>query len=237
MVNLAKLLFALAVLAYLNPVQADEKDPVVVELFTSQGCPPCPPAEAYLGELARRGEIIALEYHIDFYDYEGWKDPFGDPQFTHRWRNYARMLGARYEYTPFLVVDGEAHVVGSERDAVEQHIRMNRNKAKVHPRLVLEVAPETVNIAVDGSGPAGIFDVVLAAFDGKHSTVVTAGDNRGKTLTNVHVVRNFSRIAQWAGDPVSVKIPLSRMIGDGGCAVLLQRAGGGPILAAASADF
>ena len=237
MKKLSKFLFALALLAYLPPVQADENDPVVVELFTSQGCPACPPAEAFLGELAERGDVIALEYHIDYYDYAGWKDPFGDPDFTRRWRGYAQSLGARYEYTPFMVVGGNAHVVGSERDAVEQGIRLNRKQAADHPRLTLEVTKDMAIVAIDGAGPVGIFDVILAAFDGRHETVVTAGENRGRTLVNVHVVRNFTRVAQWAGDPVTVKIPLSRMTGDGGCAVLLQRAGGGPILAAASADF
>jgi hypothetical protein len=235
--KMAKILFATALLLHALPVLADEGNPVVVELFTSQGCPACPPAEAFLRELAGRSDVIALEYHIDYYDYAGWKDPFGDPEFTRRWRGYAQALNARYEYTPFMVVGGGAHVVGSERGAVEKRIRQDREQPADHPRLALEMTTEAAVIVVDGDGPAGIFDVILAAFDGKHETLVTAGENRGKTLVNVNVVRNFTRVAQWAGEPVTVTIPLSRMTGDGGCAVLLQRAGGGPIVAAASADF
>lgn len=227
----------LAVVAIVAPAEARAGGPVVVELFSSQGCSACPPAEAYLRELSGRGDVIALEYHIDYYDYSGWKDPFGDPDFTRRWRGYARALDARYEYTPFMVVGGAAHAVGSERAAVERRVLLELNDAAKRPRVTLEMIEDAVIVTIDGDGPAGIFDVILAAYDGKHETVVTAGENRGKTLTNVNVVRDFRRVAQWTGDPVTVKVPLSRMAGDGGCAVLLQRAGGGPILAAASVDF
>jgi hypothetical protein len=235
--KLAIILFALALLAQAQPVRAGEGGSVVVELFTSQGCPACPPAEAYLRELAGRGDVIALEFHIDYYDYAGWKDPFGDPEYTRRWRGYAQALDARYEYTPFMVVGGGAHVVGSQRNEVEQRIRLERSQAAVHPRLTLEMTESSAVVTIDGDGPVGIFDIILATYDGSHETMVTAGENRGKTLTNVNVVRGFQRVAQWAGDPITVKVPLSRMTGDGGCAVLLQRAGGGPILAAASVDF
>ncbi len=235
--NLAKILMALALLAAANDVRADDGDPVVVELFSSQACPACPPAEAYLRELAGRGDVIALEYHIDYYDYAGWKDPFGDPDFTRRWRSYAQALDARYEYTPFMVVGGAAHVVGSQRAEVERRIRVERDQVAEHPRLTLEMTQDAAIVTIDGNGPAGIFDVILAAYDRQHETMVTAGENRGRTLVNVNVVRDFRRVAQWAGDPVTVKVPLSRMAGDGGCAVLLQRAGGGSILTAASVRF
>ncbi|MBE9558341.1 MAG: DUF1223 domain-containing protein [Proteobacteria bacterium] len=235
--KLATILFALALLAPVQPARAADGNAVVVELFTSQGCPACPPAEAYLRELAGRGDVIALEYHIDYYDYAGWKDPFGDPDFTRRWRGYARALDARYEYTPFMVVSGGAHVVGSERAEVERRIRLKREQAEARPRLTLKITESDAVVTIDGDGPVGIFDIIIATYDGRHETMVTSGENRGKTLVNVNVVRGFQRVAQWAGDPITVKVPLSRMAGDGGCAVLLQRAGGGPILAAASADF
>ena len=234
--KIVKILFALALLAYTQPALADD-GPVVVELFTSQGCPACPPAEAYLRDLARRGAVIALEYHIDYYDYAGWKDPFGDPDFTQRWRRYAQAMGARYDYTPFMVVDGATHAVGSKRAEVERRILLEQGREKMHPRLTLTMTDTAAVVTVDGDGPAGIFDVIIAAYDGKHETVVTAGENRGKTLVNVNVVRDFRRVAQWAGDPVKITVPLDGMTGDAGCAVLLQRAGGGPILAAASIAF
>lgn len=235
--KLATILLALNLLAYALSARAADDDPVVVELFTSQACPACPPAEAFLGELAGRSDIIALEYHIDYYDYSGWKDPFGDPDYTRRWRGYAQTLEARYEYTPFMVVGGAAHAVGSERAEVEQRIRVERRQSGERPSLTLELSEAAVIVNIDGRGPVGIFDIIVATYDGKHETAVTAGENRGKILTNVHVVRGFRRVAQWTGGSVAVRVPLSEIAGNGGCAVLLQRAGGGPILAAASTDY
>jgi hypothetical protein len=232
--NLATVLFALALLAFSWPALAGEDDPVVVELFTSQACPACPPAEAYLGELAKRKDIIALEYHIDYYDYSGWKDPFGNTDFTRRWRSYAQSLGARYEYTPFLVIDGAAHMVGSARPEVERRIRAAQGQDTPHPRLTLQRSGNSAMLTVDGSGPPGTYDVLLAGYDDMHKTTVSGGENRGKTLVNVHVVRDLLHVAQWGGKAVTVTLPLARLSGKDGRAVLLQRAGGGPIVAAAA---
>jgi hypothetical protein len=230
--KLAKVLLALALPAFSQPALAGEDDPVVVELFTSQACPACPPAEAYLSELARRKGIIALEYHIDYYDYSGWKDPFGKADFTRRWRSYAQSLGARYEYTPFLVIDGAAHMVGSARPEIEQSIRAANDRDAAHPRLTLKRDGNSETVTVDGEGPPGVFDIIVASYDGPHETMVSGGENRGKTLVNVHVVRDLMRVGQWAGKPVTIELPFSRISGNGGRAVLLQRAGGGAIVVA-----
>jgi hypothetical protein len=235
--NLAKVLLALNLLAFSQPGLAGEDDPVVVELFTSQACPACPPAEAYLGELAQREGIIALEYHIDYYDYSGWKDPFATADFTRRWRGYAQSLGARYEYTPFLVVDGAVHMVGSARPEVERRIRAGHPRDMPHPRLTLQTTGNSATVSVVGNGPPGIFDVIVAGYDGRHETMVSGGENRGKNLVNVHVVRDLLRVGQWTGKPVTVQFPISQLSGNGGCAVLLQRADGGPIVAAAALPY
>ena len=235
-----RLVFLFAVLllaAPPAPVEAQSLDAVVVELFTSQGCPACPPAEAYLRDLAERGDVIALEYHIDYYDYAGWKDPFGRADHTRRWQTYARALEARYEYTPFMVIGGMSHVVGSQRQQAEAQIRSARNIAREAPRLVVENREREVVIRVDGSGPPGIYDIVLVTYDRERRTAVTAGENRGQTLVEANVVRSFERVGQWAGVPVRLTVPLDAMPGGGGCAVLLQRAGVGPIAAAAAFPF
>ncbi len=234
MKRLAFLMTALATLVLPAAAGAQSAPPVVVELFTSQGCPACPPAEAYLRELAQRDDVIALEYHIDYYDYAGWKDPFGRADYTRRWQGYARALGARYEYTPFMVVGGASHVVGSQRREAESRIRKARAQSGDAPRLAVENRGLDAVITVDGTGPAGIYDILLVTFDREHETMVTAGENRGMTLIEANVVRGFERVGQWAGAPVSLTVPLEPMPGDGGCAVLLQRAGGGPIAAAKS---
>ncbi len=235
--QLARSLFALGAMLLAPLAQAASPAPVVVELFTSQGCPACPPAEALMRELASRDGVIALEFHIDYYDYSGWRDPFADRRFTDRWRHYARALDARYEYTPFMVIAGGAHVVGSERDRVEYQIGMARQAQQAHPRLALDIGPDGAVVTVDGSGPVGIFDILVVTYDGRHETVVTAGENRGMTLVNVNVVRGFKRIGQWAGEPVRISLRLAELGGDGGCAVMLQQAGGGPIIAAAAMPF
>jgi hypothetical protein len=228
------LFFTLAALAVPAAAVAQSPPPVVVELFTSQGCPACPQAEAFLRELARREGIVALEFHIDYYDYAGWKDPFGSADHTRRWRGYAQALGARYEYTPFMVVGGAAHVVGSKRNQVESRIRAARPAAVETPRLTVENRGRTATIRVDGSGPVGIYDILVVTYDRERKTTVTSGENRGKTLVEANVVRGFSRIGQWAGAPVAVTVTLDDMEGAGGCAILLQRASGGPIIAAAA---
>lgn len=235
--RLTTILLALSLLALGSPARAGDGHPVVVELFTSQACPACPAAEAYLRELAGRGDVIALEYHIDYYDYSGWKDPFGQPDFTKRWRGYAKSLGARYEYTPFLVVDGAAHLVGSERDKVERQIQRQQTLPVAQPRLRLALEDKAAIVTIEGDMAAGVFDLILAGYDGRHETMVTAGENRGKTLVNLNVVRDFRHLAQWTGQPMTVRIPLSELTGDGGCAVFLQQAGGGPVLAARAIKF
>jgi len=216
---------------------AQSAPPVVVELFTSQGCPACPPAEAFLRDLAQRGDVIALEFHIDYYDYAGWKDPFGRADHTRRWQGYARSLGARYEYTPFMVIGGAAHVVGSNRRQAETRIRNARPGMADAPLLTVESRGREATIRVDGSGPAGIYDIVLVTYDREHRTTVMSGENRGKTLVEANVVRAVNHVGQWAGAPVALTVTLDGMQGDGGCAVLLQRAGGGPIAAAAAFAF
>ncbi|MDH3230076.1 MAG: DUF1223 domain-containing protein [Alphaproteobacteria bacterium] len=237
MKNLVTLLAVLWGLFCPAAAGAQSQAPVVVELFTSQGCPACPPAEAYLRDLARRGDVIALEFHIDYYDYAGWKDPFGHADHTRRWQGYAQALGARYEYTPFMVVGGAAHVVGSNRQQAETRIRGMRSEMADAPRLTVASRGREATVTVDGGGQVGIFDIFLVTYDQAHETLVTAGENRGKTLVEANVVRGVNRAGQWAGAPVTLTVTLDEMQGDGGCAVLLQRAGGGPIVAAASFPF
>lgn len=216
---------------------AAAQDRVVVELFTSQGCPACPPADAFLRELAGRDDVIALEFHIDYYDYAGWIDPFGKPEFTRRWREYARAMGARYEYTPFMVIGGRSHHIGWRREPAEEQISRLKASAGAGPRLSVETAGDLTIIRVEGDAPAGLYDLLVATYDDRRETLITAGENEGRRAINAHVVRGFERVGQWAGEPVELAVSLGGMPGDGGCAVLLQRAGGGPILAAVEMSF
>ena len=230
---------AAAALGLSRPVAAQSKTgrPVVVELFTSQGCSSCPPADAYLADLALRSDVVALAYHIDYWDYIGWKDPFADPAYTARQRGYGRSLRNRTIYTPQIVVDGEVDAVGSRRWEVDRLIadRLGAGHARrlsVPVNLALDGGALTVSIP-DAGVPARA-DVVLVAFDGRHVTEVRRGENGGRTLVDVNVVRVLQRVGGYDGKAASLRIePGPWSARDGGVAVLLQAQGHGPIWGAA----
>jgi len=212
----------------------------VVELFTSQSCYSCPPAEAYLGELARRGDVIALEFHVDYWDelvYGSagrWKDVFSSPAYTQRQRAYNRTIrGTPQVYTPQMVVDGLVEAAGTRRSAVEAAIAGQARDPR--PRLDVTVAntPDgNLRVTVDGSlaVPAPVW---LVRFARAHVTQVKAGENKGKTLTNHHVVTGMERIGAWSGASMTATVSGASLNGEEGCAVLVQSGTQGPILGAA----
>ncbi len=212
---------------------AEQISPVVVELFTSQGCSSCPPAEALLGELAKRPGLIALELHVDYWDYIGWKDPFASPANTKRQRGYSGSLGERYVYTPQMVFNGGTHAVGSDRDQVEAKINAAHGSAEAGPAITLTRIGDSVRVQIDGKPADDAYDIFFITFDAEHKTEVARGENRGMTLINTNIVRALDKIGQWRGEPVDLSVSLAGKKGDGGCAVLVQKAGNGPILAAA----
>jgi hypothetical protein len=181
--------------------------PVVVELFTSQGCNSCPPADALLAELAQRPGVVALAFHVDYWDYIGWKDPFASPQWTQRQRDYSRALGLRMVYTPQMVIDGAYDVPGSYRMEVDSTIESAAAHAK--PTMSLErdaSGAYWVNIPGTAELAAGPAVVWLAYCDREHVTAVKRGENAGRTLKNVNVVRDLRRVGEWDGS--AVKLPL-----------------------------
>lgn len=226
-------LAALGLTIFGGPVAAETKSPLVVELYTSQGCSSCPPAEAFLGELAKRPDVIALEFHVDYWDYIGWKDPFGSPDYVKRQRNYSANLGQRYVYTPQMVIQGQTHEVGSKRYLVEKKIALVRDTAEPGPKVVLKRVGNSVQVNVSGQDGSMAYDIFFVTFDAKHETKVLRGENRGETLVNTNVVRAFERVGQWTGDPVELMVSLAGKKGDGGCAVIVQQANQGSIAAAA----
>ncbi len=212
--------------------------PVVIELFTSQGCSSCPPADEYLADLATHRDVVALAYHIDYWDYIGWKDPFADPAFTARQRVYGRSLRKRTIYKPQIVVDGEVDAVGSRRwevdGLIEQRLRANQaERLSVPVHLVRDGGGLTVDVPDAGiPGPA---DLMLVAYDGRHVTEVRRGENGGRTLVDVNVVRVLRKIGTFAGEGATLTVPDGPWSDrDGGAAVLLQARHHGPIWGAAS---
>jgi hypothetical protein len=211
--------------------------PVVVELFTSQGCSSCPPADAFLGELARRSDVIALAFHIDYWDYIGWKDPLASSAWTERQHAYKRALGLHMVYTPQMVIDGRADAVGSEQRTVNDAIAA---AAAQDDKVVVSIAREAegryrVTLPAAGSDqPGPPATVWLVVFDREHTTPVKDGENTGRTLTDYNAVRELRAIGRWSGaaDELTLDIDEAAMAGKG-CAVIVQSDSAGPILGAA----
>jgi len=208
------------------PAQAAEQTPVVVELFTSQGCSSCPPADAYLGELARRPDVLALSYHVDYWNYIGWIDPFGSKAATQRQRDYAKHLNLRYVYTPQMVVNGTSEGIGSEREAIETLIHAAQREAPARQGISITRNPDgRLAVHVDGGGSAELAKIVLVGFDDERVTPVSSGENEGRTLREYQIVRSYEAVGNWQGESVDIIVPADRVPG-GGVAVLLQTASG-----------
>ena len=212
--------------------RAAAEGPWAVELFTSQGCSSCPPADAYLGTLAKRPDIVALSFHVDYWDYIGWKDAFATRATTDRQRAYARVLKQRYVYTPEMVVEGIGHDTGRERAGIERLLAeaRRRSKKRATPELSRSTGGAlTVNLAafpLEGK-PA---DVTLALYDRRHSTPVASGENQGRMLENFNIVRRLQVLSRWDGAAASWTVEDAGLQPGLGAAVIVQRADHGPVI-------
>jgi hypothetical protein len=182
-----------------------EGRPVLAELFTSQSCSSCPPADEVLGELARRPDVLALSFHVDYWDNLGWKDLYSLPLATARQRRYAGLLGSQ-SYTPQLVIDGQAETVGSDRRSVNallSRIKPAGTKASIHE------LDRRFDIRVEGaagSRQAVTAAVLLVTFDPSHKTPVRGGENGGRFLQTYNDVRSLRSIGRWDGEPVTLDV-------------------------------
>lgn len=226
----------MAMASAFSTATASESQPVVVELFTSQSCYSCPPAEAYLGELAKDPNILALEWHVDYWDtlvYGSagrWKDPFSSPSYTERQAEYNFAIsGSSRIYTPQMIIDGAAEAVGSRRAEVARVIASASEQAKPVHMAIRPSDGSSLQIDIDGTidTPATVW---LVQFIPAHTTDVLRGENHGKTLTNHNIVTGVDRLAEWKGGPLTLTV--DRPDGDLGCAVLVQRGASSPIYAA-----
>lgn len=213
----------------------------VVELFTSQGCSSCPKADAYLAELARRGDVIALSYHVDYWDYRGWNDTLAKPENTSRQRDYARALGQRSVYTPQAIVNGREHMSGAKRDKIEASLA-GLQQAGQSMAVDVSITRDSDTIVIEtgqGTHAKGKASIVLAFFEPTTPVEIARGENAGRTITYVNAVSGIQSVGVWKGEKMRLEIPVSELTrkGAGGCAVLLQsmRKDGdpGPIIGAA----
>jgi hypothetical protein len=203
-----------------------QESPVVVELFTSQGCSSCPPADAFLTDLTRqRRDVLPLAYHVTYWDSLGWKDPYSLDAATARQRDYARHLGGDGVYTPQMVVDGATGFVGSSRSRGLSAI------AAAAPKTVpVSLARDGQNLLIQVGAGAGQAKVLLVGFDPAHETQIGRGENSGRKLLESNIVRSLTPIGAWTG--AALALHQAPPTGEG-FAVLLQAEDGRIIGAAA----
>ena len=228
-----------AIIAVIRPAQADPR--AVIELFTSQGCSSCPPADKIIGELAKDPSVIALSMPIDYWDYLGWKDTLADSRFSARQKAYSHMRGDRDVYTPQAVVNGEVHVIGSDRAGIEDAISDTRKTEGVMSVPVsMTVTGKQINVSVAASrDPAASHGEVWICSVSKAVPIsIARGENRGREVTYHNVVRNVLKVGDWNGNPGSWSVPLENISREGvdAAAVFVQdgnRDRPGPMLGAA----
>ena len=218
-------------LSAILPLQAGER-PVVVELFTSEGCSSCPPADALLAELANRPDVLALSFHVDYWDRLGWKDPSSSPEATARQEQYARLLGINAVYTPQIVVDGRREAVGSDRAAVERALGAASREPSAVP-VTLLFNNGQARITLGRGGVTENASVVLIGFDRRRVDRVKRGENSGRTLTHVDVVRGIEEVGRFTGQASQI---VSRPPWQTDRLAAIVQASDGRILGAAIAD-
>jgi hypothetical protein len=225
---LSRLLIPFAVAATLAPLAAQAAErPVVVELFTSQGCSSCPPANAYLNELARgRRDLLPLAFHVTYWDRLGWKDPFSLEAATNRQARYGARFGDG-SYTPEIVVDGVSSHVGSYRDEIGSAI--DSAKRKNQTAAAIDIKNDSGRLQIDVGGGSGRGKVLLIGFDRAHQTAIRRGENGGRTLDESNVVRSIRAVGDWSGAPLK----LSETFPEGQEAAVILEAPDGRIVGAA----
>ncbi|WP_374310041.1 DUF1223 domain-containing protein [Dongia sp.] len=205
--------------------------PVVVELFTSQGCSSCPPADANLIELSKRPDVLALSFGVTYWDYLGWEDTFARPEFTERQMVYEHPLGHAGAFTPQMVVDGRADAVGQDLDEIEDLIAQAAARQAAEPGPSISHKDGAVAIG-SSAAPANTADIWLVRYDPRLSEVpVARGENRRRVLPITHVVRELTRLGSWSGESLALALPPAQAGLES--AIIVQLPQGGPILAAA----
>lgn len=199
----------------------------VLELFTSQGCSSCPPADKVAGEIKDQDGVLVLSYNIDYWDYLGWQDTLANPEFSERQRDYARSRGDKQVYTPQIIVNGNSHIIGSKKNAVRRSISTQKTELHKLPVSVeVDRAPDVMTIDIGAAaGTAKLSGTVyLVVFSRKVVVSVGKGENRGRELVYHNVVRKLIPVGMWNGKKTRLSLPRyagGKKAGDG-CAVFVQ---------------
>ena len=234
MMNIRSTLLGLVTLLTLSVGQAQaERALAVVELFTSQGCSSCPPADHVLGELAQERDIIALSYHVDYWDYMGWEDVFGRPENSQRQRVYAHRMKKKNVYTPQMIINGRADVVGSRPMDVAKAVMSAKKRTMPVSVKITPSAQGLLVSAVSNGLQVGTYELIAVAITPQAEVEIKRGENRGKTIQYVNVVRDFKSIGQLLNGQARLTVPA---IDGAKLAVFVQAKGQGPIIGAALQD-
>ena len=205
--------------------------PVLVELFTSQGCSSCPPADALLKEFARRDDLIALGMHVDYWDYLGWTDEFAQPEHTKRQKAYSHANGDRMIYTPQMVIDGVARLPGNRTLAVQRAIDDRQAEKIDGPDIAIARSGGKITVIVgEDRLPDAPVEVMLATFHPERDVAISAGENAGHHIEYANVVSKLIHAGSWDG---ASRLEFSVEMPEGPVAVFLQRPGMGEVIAAA----
>ena len=206
-----------------------ETRPVVLELFTSEGCSSCPPAEVIVNELAQRPDVLPLSFHVDYWDDLGWRDRYSLAGATERQRGYARTLRRSSVYTPQAVIDGLRDVVGSQRGAVMEAVSGRRDGVATS----VSVSGGTIQVHVGAGADVAAADVLLVGYLREATTPIGRGENSGRTLKESNIVLALHELGRWNGMPREFQLSVDKLPANvTDIAVLVQSAGQGAILGA-----
>jgi hypothetical protein len=212
-----------------SPGVIAETRPLVVELFTAQGCSSCPPADAFLGQLSERADVVALGFHVDYWDKSGWRDRFSLPQSTERQHVYAKNLHHATVFTPEIVVDGRFDAIGADATKVKAALAGQRTGVPLN--ISLRESEVLVDVGAQADAPR--CDVLLVAYLRHAVSAIGRGENAGRTLEEFNIVRQVRPLGAWKGEAKTFQVPLASLAHDAtDVAVLIQPSDQGPMVGA-----
>jgi hypothetical protein len=231
-----------ALTASLTPIAAlTSSTPIVVELFTSEGCTSCPPADANLGQYVRQRSVLPLSYHVDYWDYIGWRDRNADPAFSARQRGYDEALGHAMVYTPQVIIAGSSDSLGTDPTALAIALADGHHLARMTPIRMVRDASGNVLLDLPQANLPSPVTLWLLTYRHKVETLVEAGENAGKDLVSYNVVRSLRKLGQWAGKAETLPVTLDpRPAGEkapDAVAVIANLQEHGPVIAATAIRY
>ena len=229
--SIQKIVFWFIIALWASHVHADERTPVLVELFTSQGCSSCPPADAILRDLSKDPNVVALAFHVDYWDYIGWKDSFADPSFSQRQKIYARLASQTAVYTPQFMINGQTAIAGSEPNKLKREIFKSFKRNRIF-EIAFKSSGNQVQVKLSAakSTEAFIANILAIYFIPEARVEIERGENSGRVMSYSNIVTKVKNLGQWDAQKPWRKTILSEP--DQNIAVIVQLIGQGKVVAA-----